>query len=494
MFENKRDPFTLNERRLQKEARLQKLPNSNRKSLPLILMGALIPLVLTGTIIGALTHRGLGLMNMLMLFFSVLFCGYHIGVRRLPGGIPALILLAYTAWLIVTRIFLGDTGLSESNERIAYVIFASTLCYWGSDVLSFSCARKQLLGVVLLLLIGFCVFIWVGTIMVPLFGIWENEKLSGLIYISESFYRLHFCHMSSSIIGVYDFFGIISTVVIAVWTKNRIIRIVTLFLTLFILTMHSVTDARASSIMIGSGLGISVGLLLYELLRSKKATYKNKHAPALRWTACIMASVIIFLGTIVYLPLASDMLERSCNSYRESQSFIYTRWGESGHERLNISNRGYSLKYLRTLTDRVYVYEEAVDRLIDDPTILIMGELYSGDVINVQSVDGFSGSFSHYHSSIISTLMETGLPGLLLMTAFCLLTVIRAVKVFFNINGVYALHSRISALYITAPIVIGLIEPILFSTPASADMWAIFMLFTFFAGYIHSVPDISCHT
>lgn len=136
---------------------------------------------------------------------------------------------------------------------------------------------------------------------------------------------------------------------------------------------------------------------------------------------------------------------------------------------------------MKTFTERKFIWMSAVDSIKERPSILLTGST-RGDLMTLpnkyaRSLYGIQRDHEHMHNFLIQTLMLSGLPGLLPAAAFCLLLVIRMVRLFFS--GGVAGSVKVLLIPPAGLLVQGLFEAGLFT---SIEMRGVY--FFFLAGVI----------
>ena len=114
-------------------------------------------------------------------------------------------------------------------------------------------------------------------------------------------------------------------------------------------------------------------------------------------------------------------------------------------------------------TKRLEIYHCALLTIREDPMILLRGCL-SKDAMGVtNAVLHRSTTIAHFHNFLIQTLILTGLPGLLLALAFCVLIVTKGLKRFFSPEPAVSMGVRMLALSPIAAILYAMFESCLFT-------------------------------
>lgn len=113
---------------------------------------------------------------------------------------------------------------------------------------------------------------------------------------------------------------------------------------------------------------------------------------------------------------------------------------------------------LRTLNNRTYIWEAALNALRDNRTLVFWGTEYSGTVISAYNIS----PVVHAHNSWIEVLMRMGIIGLLFALVFTAVSVFSAIKLLFHKNT--ELWKKIIAMTTMCVMVSGALEPYLFIT------------------------------
>ena len=98
-----------------------------------------------------------------------------------------------------------------------------------------------------------------------------------------------------------------------------------------------------------------------------------------------------------------------------------------------------------------------------DPMILLRGCLSKDAMSVTNAILHRPETIAHFHNFLIQTLILTGLPGLLLVLAFCLLIAGRGLKLFFSPDPRLSTGVRTLALSPTAAILYAMFESCLFT-------------------------------
>ena len=114
-------------------------------------------------------------------------------------------------------------------------------------------------------------------------------------------------------------------------------------------------------------------------------------------------------------------------------------------------------------TKRLEIYHCALLTIREDPMILLRGCLSKDAMSVTNAILHRPETIAHFHNFLIQTLILTGLPGLLLALAFCVLIVGKGLKLFFSPDPRLSTGVRTLALSPIAAILYAMFESCLFT-------------------------------
>lgn len=119
------------------------------------------------------------------------------------------------------------------------------------------------------------------------------------------------------------------------------------------------------------------------------------------------------------------------------------------------------LKDAATLTNRTKIYATLIPTMKEDPLRIFFGASFSDMMDIPHRLSGWR--YYHMHDAWLQALMEFGVPGFLIMMAFCILLVVRMVIMFFSVDPRCGLAEKFLILPLTGFFIYSLIEICIFN-------------------------------
>ena len=390
--------------------------------------------------------------------------GIYFFVCRMRGRLEVRLVIYYTIWLFLTRLLNTDYYLQNELDLVISRILCCVILPVG--LLLEPEERLRLLDVVVVVsaifyfitaLLGLYAVIFGVYFYIPpenvVFGIDENTLFrSRFIYlvawetnrtIASVWFYLCWCMM------IYAFFR----------TRKAALRIpVVVAFFVFHLTL---AFCFCRTIKLAAALNISMLLVLWGLraLRQKKAAVRIAliFAAALLALPMVYKSFDVLTSGTARLYNALDVgIERTSDAFMGDLYLDETKDGQTFADGRDVKTS------LSNLSNRKEVYLSAIPTFREDPLRLLIGK-YSDKIMLIPH-KYLSFPYYHMHNTLLQVLMLTGIPGFLLVLAFLVLLIRRAVKLFFSEAPVMI---KVLVLPISGILFYGLFETILFS--ASVD-------------------------
>ena len=358
--------------------------------------------------------------------------GIYFFVCRLRGRLAVRLVIYYTIWVFLTRLLNTDYYLQNELDLVISRILCCVILPVG--LLLEPEERLRLLDVLAVFaglfyfisaLLGLYSCIFGVNLYIPpenvLFGIDDNSLFySNFVYImawetnrtiSAVWFYLAWCMM------VYAFLR----------TRRTALRI-PIVLAFFVFHL-ALAFCRCRTIKIAAAINVAMLLLLWgqTLLRRKKTLLR---------IALVLAAVLLSVPAVyksfdvlttasaaIYNALDLD-IERTSDAYMGSDYLEATKDGQNFEDTRDLKTS------LSTLSNRREIYASVLPTFREDPLRLLIGK-YSSKIMLIPNKYQ-SYPYWHMHNYLLQVLMLTGIPGLLLVLAFSVLLVWRAVKLFFS--------------------------------------------------------------
>lgn len=189
------------------------------------------------------------------------------------------------------------------------------------------------------------------------------------------------------------------------------------------------TDTRACHISFAAGAGAVAGILTLRTLTKRDRRVNPQKAAgrasgAGRWGIAVVTAVAA-AGVLVLCIGSTTMLFNSMKA--RGNLIIANAMAEETPAATVVSARGYSGTLNSVLSNRVYIWEYITKYLILNPKTMLWGESISNPMTGPNS-QGVSFEAGHPHNALLMVLLESGIPGLLLILAAMLVTVRRSFR------------------------------------------------------------------
>ena len=181
----------------------------------------------------------------------------------------------------------------------------------------------------------------------------------------------------------------------------------------------ALTDTRTSNICLALGLG---GFVFLRFGKDPSEGLRRP-APGRRvWLALLLALVAAFL--CVLLP---GLLNNLFNQTRSGAALFPSALAESAAANTaNVANRGYFGR--NALSGRPAIWQAVIAFLGEHPKYLLMGTSIISPMNWINPVPGLSYDVEHAHNILLQVLLESGIPGLLLVLLFVGIICVRAFR------------------------------------------------------------------
>lgn len=387
-------------------------------------------------------------------------------VRGMRGVVEVRLVLWYAIWVFVTRLLNTDWYLQNELDLVisrflCAVILPVGLLLKGKD-------RERLLDVVIAVAGAFYFVTALLGLYACVFGVYfylppehvvfglDNEFFGNTFMyviawetnrtISAVWFYLAWCMMA------YEFFH----------CKNKLWRIpIGLAWLVFHLT---IAFCFCRSIKLAVCVNVAMLLILWMVKALPVRTRALKAAviailAVLSMGACYKSFDLLTSATAAVYNAMDVQVERTSDVFMGDRFRDRTQNGQDFRDTRNVSES------VSNISNRGEIYRSVLPTLREDPLRLAIGK-YSSKLM-----DGprkyLSYPYFHMHNFLLQVLMLTGLLGFGLVAAFCILLVVRMVRLFFSDHPAATTAVKALTLPLAGIFIYGMFETILFT--ASAD-------------------------
>ncbi len=321
------------------------------------------------------------------------------------------ILLIYFCWFFL-RCYISNPNSIFSKEVSSSALSALWLfftCYGIGHVITGKHMDRCLM---------ICLIIWIlGVTALCCVGIkaaWTDKTIqmdrNGWIgyYVDPRLNLVYLPTTSGAVLGI----SILMATVGMISSKHKLGRLFFLVSIIPVLIALALTDSHTAYICTPVGLGVLIMAMVVH--RRNNSAEGNVPVSKKDWMigiiACIIISIVVF-GIICGITPAFNTLKL--------RGVIPKAYAE-GNGKMAVVNRGFNAGLLSGRTD---VWKECIEYIKDHPTVFFIGETKQNPL------RGFSDIYGHCHSIYLQVLLESGLPGLLLLILFMIHTGVSSFKV-----------------------------------------------------------------
>lgn len=321
------------------------------------------------------------------------------------------ILLVYFM-LFVFRCYLQKQESIFSEEEATSILSALWLfcaCYGLGYVLSGKRLQKYL---------SFCsAFLTVGIVVLCCFGIhaaWTDKTIKTIgdgwigYYVDPRLNLVYLATTTGSLLGIA-----ILVAIMAMSATTNIIGKKLYFISLFPMILAlALTDSHTAYISLPIGVGIVVAVLFVYQRRRNESICKQKHIFnwGIRIIIMIIVSIILFLGIMQITPAFNMVKLRGIIPYAYAEK----------NDKMAVVYRG--LNGSQLLSGRVEIWTTCMDYIKNNPLVLLIGKS------KIYPLHDVNPLFSHCHSLYVQILLESGIPGVLLVVYFIIYTIRKSIK------------------------------------------------------------------
>ncbi len=403
----------------------------------------------------------------LILLLFILF------VLKLRKGLSAelLLLMGYSAWMLVTRILVRDYSLFGE-------LYFSALCFlvFAAGAFLRRKARWRLLEASAGLLGGIlCVFailaivvLYLGEDAVP--GLSAYVRLLDEEPPNISFFNIYRTYSASWFaLGLFLFASVYFG------QKGKSARF--LLIPASVLMLFVIVHQNCRSINIAVSFGAAMLCLLW-LLPRMRAWKSPARLGAAAVTVCLLGAIFYKgIGACdeallrgVVLPRAQTETSGSALPSASPQPAAEAkRQSEDEEEPLPIRDTRGFLEDVLTLTNRTRIWRAGLETIAEDPSIALFGQKEEGMMERVNKYGNYMEFKQHMHNTHMQALMLTGIPGFLCQLAFSVLLLIRMIRCYFSEET--ELRERILTIFLATAMLYGFMEALLSRALAFPSLW-----------------------
>lgn len=386
-----------------------------------------------------------------------------------------ILLLAFTAWYVLTRILNGDHYLESDQSTIFQMVATAMIAFPLAANFKPETRRKALNALAVTVVIVFSAIAWVAVVAAILRQPIHLPKSTMILGINEIYShpaRLNVLDIHPNVSGALFsmVFGILLYLTVAVKRKWWVLPLAVAGIGLF--AAIALTLSRTAMVAVS----LEIGGFGYILLMRKLSLRSGW----LRFLASLLACILLTAGAFAGLYYSITPMNAIANRYQASQQTVSDDTAADTAAVVQTSgsivSRYHISENVGSLANRLtVVYPAAIPVLQQRPVTLLIGNATDQVVDAAERLT--HTKLYHWHNSLLQALMTAGLPAFLLALTFSVLLLIRCVKMIFSQKT--PLFFQVLTLPLLGVFLNGMLENLLF-----INVSVINLLFMLLAGFI----------
>ncbi|MBQ7692810.1 MAG: O-antigen ligase family protein [Oscillospiraceae bacterium] len=383
---------------------------------------------------------------------------------RLDGVLEVKLVIYYTIWLFLTRLFNTDLYLQNELDLVISRILCCVVFPVG--LLLDERERRVLLDVVIAVSGAYYFVTALLGLYACIFGVYFYLPPEGVVFgldnafYGNSFVRIVAWETTRTISAVWFYLAWCMMIYEFFRCQNRLWRI-PICLALFVFHL-AMAFCVTRSVFLAASVNAA---MLAVLLGMKHVRVKKGFLRVLILTLLAVLSLALCYKSFEWLRTATGKVYDSMDVQIERTSDQFMNPEVVSGESANFGDSRDMKETLSNGSNRFGVYLSAIPAIRDEPLRLLIGKY------NAKLMDGPHryqiGPFWHMHNYLIQVLMLTGLVGFLLVLCFSVLLVIRMVRLYFSDNPKATADIKVLTLPVSGILLYGMLETVIFT--ASAD-------------------------
>lgn len=330
------------------------------------------------------------------------------------------ILSIYFLWFFL-RSFIPNPGSIfsvEIAESIPGALWLFAACYGLAKILTINQFKRFLTTASMVWISWMAVLCCVG-----IYVVWTEQTitlLGGIIeFTTWGQARLEVIYLATTagaMMGVTVLIGIILTLSIDKW----VLRIIIFLMLIPVIIAMALTDSRTAFISISAGSAIMAFTGVYQYYQ-KRSKGKNLNRKTIQWKAWIIGVLVM---VVVFLLLIIILLQITPAFNRIRTHGLIPRALAEEAEKTNVIVRGFTGD--RVLSGRAELWTKIIQYIDQNRYILLDGITKQA---TLSQIDNYYG---HSHCLYLQVLLESGIPGLILLLSFIVYTATNAIRAITN--------------------------------------------------------------
>ncbi len=372
------------------------------------------------------------------------------------------ILSIYFLWFFL-RSFIPNPGSIfsvEIAESIPGALWLFAGCYGLAKILAISQLKRFFIIASIVWIIWMAFLCCLG-----IYVVWTEQQITilrGTIQLFDKqlgFIRLGLIYVAT-VSGAMMSITILIGIILALSVKKQFCKITLFILLVPIIIAMATTDSRTAFISISTGLAIMAFSRVFKYLYNRTEESQKKKKQWRNWLLSTLAMIIIFLLVMIIILQIAPAL-----NHIRTKGIIPEAMAEE-IEKTDVATRGFISGHV--LSGRAELWADIIKYIDQNRIILLEGTTKQAPLLHISSFYG------HCHCLYLQVLLESGIPGLLLVLSFIVYTIINSFRAINNAE--LPVWLRLLPAILGSLLIADLVECFLWLRASYAPMTTIFFI------------------
>ncbi|MBR3020607.1 MAG: O-antigen ligase family protein [Clostridia bacterium] len=215
----------------------------------------------------------------------------------------------------------------------------------------------------------------------------------------------------STVSGGFMAMSVIIAIICLLCFQKKLVKCLFSFAALLMLLALALTDSRSAQVSVSGGAAVLAWILLLHREQKPLSRFSPARPPTRRLLISFAWAAATFVGMLFLIQLinpAFDQLKRASLHWP-----VFRSEAMAGEEQIISANRGFFGEH--TSTGRAEIWGATLTYLRYNPKYLLIGKSVIDPITDVNALLSEEYQAGHCHNILLQVLLESGLPGLLLL-------------------------------------------------------------------------------
>ena len=375
-------------------------------------------------------------------------------IKRFSFTAEVKLVWLYALWLLVSRMLNSDMYmLRESDLVLTKFLCAAVLA---TGLVLNARQRRRFMNWFCLAVGLFYFFSGLLAIVLNLLDTYMYLPPEGVLFGLDAPWHIHYINVfntNRTISSLWFYIALCLMVYQFFACKRKLWRIPIVIAGVLFYVAIGMCFSRTVKLITSGSVAMLAILLAFKYLPLKKL-----------WHKCLS----VLLCAALLIPLSFKSFDLVCSLMSDVSGILISETeeeatGEEDVSGVDLTDDRDLKEDLSNLSERRQIYASFIPSLKSDPKRILIGS-FADKLMNLpNSFVDFPIPFTHMHNFVLEVFMFTGLPGFLLVAAFCLLLLVRMLHLFFTKDSRISLAEKTLTIPLAGILLYGMFEVVIFT-------------------------------